>query len=283
MDPVRWADRPRLRRPVLIGAFEGWNDAGDGASTAARYLAASWGARPFATIDPEEFYDFTETRPFVRMDDEGVRQIDWPEPELSAATAPGTGRDVVFLHAAEPNLKWRTFCATVVGVATELGVELALTLGALLADVPHTRPVRVTGAAVSADLLDAYGLQRSTYEGPTGVIGALHHAFAGAGIPSASLWAAVPHYVAKTPSPKATLALVERAAGMLGVSMDTADLDLAASSYERQVSEVVAADEDVAEYVRRLEEDDDGEGDVPTPESLAAEAERFLREQQRGD
>lgn len=285
MDAVRWIDRPKLRSPVLIAAFEGWNDAGDGASTAARYLAASWDARAFGTIDPEEFYDFTETRPLVRLTDGMTRHIDWPEAELSAAAIPGVSRDIVFLHAAEPQLRWRTYCSTVVGVAAALGIKMAVTLGALLAEVPHTRPVRVTGTAADPDMVDRLGLRRSTYEGPTGIVGVLHAAFAQAGIPSASLWAAVPHYVGKTPSPKATLALVERAASLLGASLDTADLEIASSSYERQVTEVVGDDEDVAAYVRRLEDLDDDGGDVPqlpTTESLAAEAERFLREQ-RGE
>jgi proteasome assembly chaperone (PAC2) family protein len=273
---VRWTNRPKLRHPVLIAAFEGWNDAGDGASTAARYLAATWEARPFATIDPEEFYDFTETRPIVRISDDLTRDIDWPEPELSAASIPGLGRDVVFLHGAEPQLKWRTYASTVVGVASSLGVRMAITLGALLAEVPHTRPIRVTGTAVDADVAVKLDLQRSRYEGPTGIVGVLHDAFSRAGIESASLWAAVPHYVAKTPSPKATLALVERTATLLETYVDTADLEIAASSYERQVNEVVGDDEEVSAYVRRLEEVDDA-GEDPDVD-LAAEAERFLRD-----
>lgn len=287
MDPVRWSDRPTLRHPVLIAGFEGWNDAGDGASTAVRYLAASWDAKAFATIEAEDFYDYTEVRPTVRLDEELTRHIEWPEPEFSAAAMPGAGRDVVFLQAAEPQLRWPTYCAIIVEIAQSLGVELVITLGALLADVPHTRPVRVTGTAASPDLVAQLGLHRSRYEGPTGITGVLHDAFNRAGIPSASLWAAVPHYVAKTPSPKATLALVQRAATMLGSAIDTVDLEIAAAAYERQVSEVVAGDEDVAAYVRRLEEADEDDIDVtpdishvmPSADALAAEAERFLRDQ----
>ena len=281
MSAVRWDERPRLRRPILIAAFEGWNDAADGASTAARYLARAWGARPFGAIDPEEFYDFTVTRPQVRLVDGVTRRIDWPEARLAAASLPGKPHDVVFLHAAEPQLRWRTFAATVVGVATALDVELAVTLGALLADVPHTHPVRVTGTAANQQLATRLGLQRSRYEGPTGIVGVLQEALGRAGIASASLWATVPHYVSGTPSPKATLALVERATALLGVAIDTVDLEVAASAYERQVSEVVADDEDMAAYVRRLEDQDSEEEvpDVPSPEELADEVERFLREQ----
>jgi proteasome assembly chaperone (PAC2) family protein len=291
MDVVRWDDRPSLRRPVLIAAFEGWNDAGDGASTAVRYLSSTWGGRRFATIDPEEFYDFTEVRPTVRLEDGLTRRIEWPTPELSPAPMPGGRRDAVLLSAAEPQLRWRTYCATIVGIAQALGVELVLTLGALLAEVPHTRPVRVTGTAADQRLVTELGLQRSRYEGPTGITGVLHDAFARAGIPSASLWAAVPHYVAKTPSPKAALALVQRAALLLDTTVDVVSLEIAAAAYERQVTEVVSDDDDVAEYVTRLEQaDDEGDldiddvdtEDVPSAETLAAEAERFLRDQ-RGD
>lgn len=285
MDVVRWDHRPTLRRPVLVAAFEGWNDAGDGASSAAEYLVETWEAESFAALDPEEFYDFTVARPHVRLVDGITRQVEWPEPQFSVASPPECDRDIVFLQACEPQLKWRTFADTVVNVASELHVELAVTLGALLAEVPHTRPVRVTGTAGSAELAERLHLARSRYEGPTGIVGVLHDAFARVGVQSASLWAAVPHYVAKTPSPKATLALVERAASLLKAPVDTVDLQIAAAAYERQVSEVVADDEDVAEYVRRLE-DDEGDDvfeadDIPSGDSLAGEVERFLREQGR--
>jgi proteasome assembly chaperone (PAC2) family protein len=282
MDAVLWEQRPRLRRPVLLAAFEGWNDAGDAASTAARYVAASWDAHTFATLDPEEFYDFTATRPQVRLHDGLTRRIVWPALELQAASVPGSAHDVVFLHGSEPQLRWRTFCELLVGVVRELEVEMVVTLGALLADVAHTRPVRVTGTAADADLVARLGLQRSGYEGPTGIVGVLHDALSRAAIPSASLWAAVPHYVHQTPSPKATLALVERAVALLGGRVDVVDLQLAASSYERQVSELVAVDEDLAAYVARLEESDDAEEtDLPSSDTLAAEVERFLREHGR--
>ncbi|MDQ3643565.1 MAG: PAC2 family protein [Actinomycetota bacterium] len=285
MQHVHWQDRPHLRRPVLVAAFEGWNDAADAASTAARYLRDRWSARPFASIDPEEFYDFTATRPQVRLVQGITRRIEWPETELSYAALPGTSRDVVVLLGHEPQLKWRTFTEQVVGVAEELGVELVVILGALLADVPHTRPVRVTGTAADGELVRRLGLGKSTYEGPTGIVGVLHEAFSRAHLPSASLWAAVPHYVASTPSPKASLALVERATDLLSSRVATTDLELAVADYERQVSEVVAADEDVIAYVRRLElSADDDDDDVPgleimSGDALADELERYLREQ----
>jgi len=286
MDHVRWQDRPHLRRPVLVAAFEGWNDAADAASTAARYLRDRWSARPFASIDPEEFYDFTSTRPQARLINGITRKIVWPVNELSAAALPGTVGDVVVLLGHEPQLKWRTFSDQVVQVATELGVELVVILGALLADVAHTRPVRVTGTAADAELVRRLGLGRSTYEGPTGIVGVLHDALSRASLPSASLWAAVPHYVASTTSPKAALALVERTIELLGSSIVTADLQVAAADYERQVSEVVAADEDVSAYVRRLEasadEDDVADMETVTGDALADELERYLRDQ-RGE
>ena len=280
MDHVRWDERPRMRRPVLIAAFEGWNDAAEAASTAARYIRDRWGARPFASIDPEEFFDFSATRPQVKLREGLTREIVWPSNRFFGAAVTEAGRDVALLIGAEPQLRWRTFCAQVVGVAAELEVDLVVVLGALLADVAHTRPVKVTGSAVDGDLVTRLGLQRSRYEGPTGIVGVLHDAFSRAGIPSASLWAAVPHYVAGTPSPKAALALVERTSKLLEVPVVSADLAQMAVDYERQVSEVVAGDEDVAAYVSRLEETADSDSlELATGEELAAEFQRFLREQ----
>jgi proteasome assembly chaperone (PAC2) family protein len=272
---------------VLIVAFEGWNDAGDGASAAAGYLARRWNAAEFASIDPEEFFDFTSTRPQVRIVGESTRAIDWPETTFSWANTPASDRDVVFLRGFEPQLRWRTFSGLVIDVAKQLGVELVVTLGALLAEVPHTRPVRVTGTAADRDLVGRLGLHASRYEGPTGILGVLTDAFGKAGIPTASLWASVPAYVGQTPSPKATLALVTRLSELLELHVPTVDLDLAAAAYERQVSEVVAADEDAIAYVRSLEEfddtpdeDDDIEIDFDELDSgsLADEVERFLRD-----
>jgi proteasome assembly chaperone (PAC2) family protein len=286
VDLVQWNDRPTLRRPVLVAAFEGWNDAGDGASGAAAYLARRWNATTFASIDPEEFYDFTSTRPEVRLEPGSARAIEWPENLFSWAALDGSGRDVVFLQGVEPQLRWRTFSEAVVEVATAVGVELVVTLGALLAEVPHTRPVRVTGTAADRALVDRFGLQLSRYEGPTGILGVLGDALHRTGIPSASLWASVPAYVGQTPSPKASLALVERLAELLDVGIPTTDLDVAAAAYEREVSEVVSADEDAVAYVLSLEEatdaDDDellADGDLPAADDLAAEVEEFLRDQ----
>jgi proteasome assembly chaperone (PAC2) family protein len=285
MDVVRWSARPKLRRPVLIAAFEGWNDAADAASGAARYLRDHWSARPFADVDPEEFYDFSSTRPQVRLAEGLTREIVWPANQLSAASLPGERHDVVVLLGVEPQLRWRTFCTTLIEVATDLGVEMVLTLGALLADVAHSRPVRVTGTGADAELVRRLGLQRSRYEGPTGIVGVLHDACGRAGVPSASLWAAVPHYVAATPSPKATLALVQRTSKLLATPLTTTDLEIAAAAYERQVSEVVSSDEDVAAYVSQLEAQADAgvdEDDLPTGDALAAELEAFLRQRDEG-
>ncbi|MHB8465298.1 MAG: PAC2 family protein [Acidimicrobiales bacterium] len=284
MEPLRWTDHPALRRPVLVVAFEGWNDAGDGASAAASYLARRWGAQEFAAIDPEEFFDFTSTRPQVRIVGASSRAIDWPETTFSAAILQGSARDVAFLRGVEPQLRWRTFCGLVVDVAREIGAELVVSLGALLAEVPHTRPVRVTGTAADGDLVSRLGLQPSRYEGPTGILGVLSEAFGKAGIPTASLWASVPAYVGQTPSPKATLALVSRLSELLDVEVPTVDLDVAAAAYERQVDEVVAADEDASAYVRSLEEfddspdDDEVDFDAVDSGTLAEEVERFLRD-----
>lgn len=292
MELVRWESKPRLRRPVLIAAFEGWSDAGEAASGAVSFLAQHLEARPFAWIDPEGFYDFTETRPTVRLIDGVTRTIDWPEPTFSAASLPGTDRDVVLLGASEPHLKWRTFTDTVLGVVRELGIEMVLALGALLSEVPHTRPVRVIGTSADAAIIARLNLQPSRYEGPTGILGVLSHAVGQAGIEAASLWASVPHYLPRAPSPKASLALVERAAEVLGATIATVELEIASAAYERQVSEAVAEEEEVAEYVRRLEEDEDDVDDfaedeapeirpedLPSGEELAADVERFLRDQ----
>jgi len=285
MDHVRWHDRPKLHRPVLVAAFEGWNDAGNAASGAVRYLRDRWGARPFAALDPEEFYDFSTTRPEVRLSEGITREIVWPVNEFSAATLPNGSGDVAVLLGTEPQLRWRTFSDQIVDVARALGVELVMTLGALLADVAHTRPVKITGTAADDELVARLDLTRSTYEGPTGIVGVLHDACGRAKLPSASLWAAVPHYVAATPSPKASLALIERAARLLSTSVMTADLQTRALDYERQVSEIVASDEDVAAYVQRLEssadQDDMADMELPSAESLAAEVERFLRDERR--
>lgn len=280
MDPVRWTTRPTLDEPVVIAAFEGWNDAGDAATTAARYLVDRWDAELVADVDPEEFFDFTSTRPEVRLDDEGHREIVWPATEIYTATIPGTDQDVLLVIGTEPQLRWRTYCTALTEVAQQQGARLCLTLGALLAEVPHTRPTPIVGTAYEPEIVAGLELQPSRYEGPTGIVGVLHDAWRRAGLRSASLWATVPAYVPGAPSPKAALALVERAAAMLQTWIPTTDLEIASASYERQVSELVDADEETATYVASLEErHDDDPGILPTAESIAEEVERFLRDQ----
>jgi proteasome assembly chaperone (PAC2) family protein len=300
-DELRWDHVPQLRSPILLAAFEGWNDAGDGASMALGHIASMWDATEFAAIDSEEFFDFSSTRPTVRLAD-GERLIEWPENSFSAVSVPDHSHDFVLLKGNEPQLRWRTFCAHVLEVAKRLDVKMVVTLGALLADVPHTRPVRITATGVSPEMIERYDLQRSRYEGPTGIVGVLHDAFAKAGIASCSLWAAVPHYLPGTPSPKAALALIERASDLLNLRIPTLALEIAAAQYERQVNEVIEADEDMIAYVQRLEEghdsgddlDDDDEDDLdpigeepslkgadgrlPSGDELAAELEEFLRD-----
>jgi proteasome assembly chaperone (PAC2) family protein len=281
MDHVRWTTRPPLHEPVVIAAFEGWNDAGDAATTAARYLIDRWDADLVAEVDPEEFYDFTSTRPEVRLDDAGLREIVWPTTEIHAGTIPGSDQDVLLIVGTEPQLRWRTYCGELTEVAQEHRARLCLTLGALLAEVPHTRPTPIVGTAYEPEVVAGLELQPSRYEGPTGIVGVLHDAWRTAGLRSASLWATVPAYVPGAPSPKAALALVERAAAMLQTWIPTTDLEIASASYERQVSELVDADEETATYVASLEERHDVEpGVLPTADSIAEEVERFLRDQQ---
>ena len=216
MEHVSWTARPRLRRPVLIAAFEGWNDAGDAASFAARYLAKQWDAEQFAELDPEDFYDFTETRPRVKLDDDLQREIMWPANEFYAATPPGFERDLIVLIGTEPQLRWKTFSRQIVEVVRSLDASMVVTLGALLAEVAHSRPVSVVGTTSDPEIAEDLGLRPSSYQGPTGIVGVLHDECRQAGLSSASLWAAVPAYVPSSPSPKAALALVERCAALLG-------------------------------------------------------------------
>jgi predicted ATP-grasp superfamily ATP-dependent carboligase len=282
-DELRIASRPKLERPILIAAFRGWNDGGQGASLATGYLAKLWDAKRFAEVDPETFFDFQATRPHVSLEEGLTRRIDWPATVFYHGRPPGLDRDAVLLLGIEPNLRWRTFSELVVGFTKELGVELVITLGALLADVPHTRPCPVTGSATDKELVDRLGLSASRYEGPTGIVGVVHDACLRADIPSASLWAAVPHYVSLTPSPKAALALCERLGDLLGAQIDTGELEEAAENYSEQVSEAVASDPDTAAYIEELEQRADTlaeEADLPSGDALAAELTRFLRERE---
>jgi proteasome assembly chaperone (PAC2) family protein len=284
MEPLRVTSRPTLRNPVLVAAFRGWNDGGQGASLAAGYLARTWGAARFADIDPENFFDFSSTRPHVSLVDGQTRQIDWPDNAFYHAPIPGTDRDALLLLGIEPNVRWRTFSGIVTELAQDLGVELVVTLGSLLADVPHTRPSPVTGSASDEQLVQRLGLQPSRYEGPTGIVGVLHDSCKNAGLPSASLWAAVPHYVSLAPSPRAALALCRRLGEMLETEIDTDELEEASESYSQQVSEAVAADPETAAYVEELEqrtEEIEEEENLPSGDALAAELTRYLREREK--
>ena len=283
-EELRLESRPELVHPVLVAAFRGWNDGGQGASLAGGFLARAWGAQKFGEVEPEGFFDFQATRPHVSLVEGLTRKIDWPENTFFHARVSGGSRDVVLLLGIEPNLRWRSFCSLVTGVARDLHVELVVTLGSLLADVPHTRPAPVTGSASDPQLVARLGLQHSRYEGPTGIVGVLHDACNEAELPSASLWAAVPHYVSLTPSPRAARALCDRLADLLDVPLDTSELEQAGDEYAQQVSEAVAADADTAAYVEELERRVDSladEEDLPSGESLAAELTRFLREREQ--
>jgi proteasome assembly chaperone (PAC2) family protein len=283
-EELRIDRRPELTRPVLVAAFRGWNDGAQAATLAAGYLAKTWAAERFADVDPEDFFDFQATRPHVSLEEGLTRRIDWPETAFYHARPDGLDRDVVLLLGIEPNLRWRTFSDLVVGLANDLSIELMITLGALLADVPHTRAAPVTGSASDEELVQRLGLSASRYEGPTGIVGVLHDVCRQRGIPSASLWAAVPHYVSLTPSPRGALALCERLGALIGVSVEADELEEAARSYEEQVSEAVATDEETASYVEELERRADQleeASDLPSGDALAAELTRFLREREQ--
>ncbi len=279
VDHVRWRNRPTLDRPVLVAAFEGWNDAGDAASGAVRYLIDRYDGDLIADIDAEEFFDFTTSRPQAEIDDDGVRQIVWPTTDVYAASLPGEAGDVLLMIGAEPQLKWRTFCEQITGLAREMDCRLVVILGALVAEVPHSRPVPVVGTVTDPALQAELGLQPSTYQGPTGVVGVLSAACREAGLPAASLWAAVPTYVPTAPSPKAVLALLEHTAEVLGTWVPTTDLEIASAAYERQVTELVQEDDETSDYVTQLEERHDADDDdTGAARSLVEEVERFLRD-----
>jgi predicted ATP-grasp superfamily ATP-dependent carboligase len=279
MAHLAWSERPSGERPVLVAAFEGWNDAGDAATTAIEHLTREWSATTFAEVDPEEFYDFTSTRPQVRIAAGTTRHIDWPATTFSWAEPPGTG-GVVLLRGVEPQLRWRTFCEQVLEVAESTGCTMVVTLGALLADVAHTRPTSVFGNAYDVEVIERLGLEPSHYEGPTGIVGVLHAQCAAAGLESASLWAAVPAYVPSVPSPKAALALVERTTSLLGTDVDTEALRSPASAYEDQLTQLVEEDDATVDYVRLLEEQhDQDQAAVQSADDMVEEVERFLREQ----
>ncbi|MGZ5331702.1 MAG: PAC2 family protein [Solirubrobacterales bacterium] len=287
MDALAWeAAPPELRSPLLVCAFAGWNDAAGAATTALTTAAEALDAEVIAQVDPEEFFDFQANRPTISLTEGQTREIEWPGNVLMAASAPGADRDMVLLAGTEPNLRWRTFSEGLAETAEQLGVEMVVSLGALVADVAHSLPVPITGLASDAELVDRLDLERSTYEGPTGVVGVLHDACNRRGMPSASLWAAVPHYVAAVPNPKAALALLRRLEGLTGIAIEASALEEESESFERQVSNAVAANPEIQELVERLEREaaeqlELGE-DLPSGESLARDFERYLRQQGGG-
>jgi len=286
MSELNVSFRPTLRRPVLVAAFRGWNDGGQGASLGGGYLARQWEAEQFAEIDSEGFYDFQAVRPQVSLEDGLTRKLEWPENAFYHAPIPGLDRDAVILLGVEPNLRWRTFSGLVVDLAEELGVETVVTLGSLLADVPHTRPAPVSAAASDPALVEELGVEPSRYEGPTGIVGVLLDQCRARGIRSVSLWAAVPHYVSLAPSPRAALALCRRFGELIGADLELAELEQAAEEYSEQVSEAVSSDAETAAYVEELERRVDlldVAEDLPSGESLAAELTRYLREREQED
>jgi proteasome assembly chaperone (PAC2) family protein len=268
----------KLDDPVLVAAFEGWNDAGEAATAVIEHLEASWQAVKLGALDPEDYYDFQVHRPHVAVDESGVRSLDWPTTRISLARPPGTERDVVLLRGIEPNMRWRAFCAELLATATELGVGRIVTLGALLADVPHTRPVPVTMSTSDGAIASSMGLEASRYQGPTGIVGVLQDAATRAGLVATTLWAAVPHYVAQSPCPKATLVLLRRVEDLLNVPVPLGDLPDEARAWQHGVEELATEDPEIADYVRRLEQARDTT-DLPeaTGEHIAREFERYLR------
>ncbi len=282
---VRWLNEPSVERPVLVTAFTGWNDAGDAASTAVTTLVEAWNATPLAEIDPEAFTDFATVRPQIRLDDGKHRRIVWPTVSAWSTSVPGA--DVILVLGPEPALRWRAFSDQVIGIAERFDATMAITLGALLADVPHSRPVPLIGTASDDGLMERFELQRSQYEGPTGIVGVLHDALQTAGYPTASLWAAVPGYASQLPSPKAAMALVERTCSMIGTPAPLSGLAGATSDYDARVAALIGDDDDMLEYLERLEamadEADDTTDDLSTAtpvdsDELMAEVEQFLRD-----
>jgi proteasome assembly chaperone (PAC2) family protein len=273
-----------LTRPVLISAFEGWNDAAGAATGVIDHLIDVWGAQLVAAVDPEDFYDFQVNRPMVGTSEEGIRRITWPSTQLFVARPAGSHRDVVLLRGIEPNMCWRQFCAELLAGSEELGAQLVVTLGALLADTPHTRPVPVSGTATEPEITDRLKLEQSNYEGPTGIVGVFQDACTQADMPAVSFWAAVPHYVAAPPCPKATLALLGQLEDLLEVSIPLSDLPEEARAWERGVDELAEEDEEIRDYVRALEETRDT-ADLPeaTGEAIAREFERYLKRRETDD
>jgi proteasome assembly chaperone (PAC2) family protein len=286
VDPILWeGDPPELRSPTLVCAFSGWNDAASAASTALEAVAASLDSEVTARIDPEDFYDFQVNRPTIRLVEGQTREIDWPANTILSVRVPTAERDLVLLSGTEPNVRWRTFADAIVGVAERLGVEMVVSLGALMADVAHTRPVPITGLASDPELVEQLGMSRSSYEGPTGIVGVVHDACRRHGMTSASLWAAVPHYVAAVPNPKAALALLRRLEGLTGIAVEASELEDASARFTEQVDEAVAANPEIEELVTNLEasqeEDYEVSQNMPSADDIAQEFQQFLRQRGR--
>ena len=288
MSFVEYRARPELTSPIAICAFAGWNDGGEGATTAARELRDQWGARRFATIDPEEFYDFQVHRPTVRLLDGETRRIDWPSNDFWWARV--GDRDVAVFLGLEPNVRWRTYCEQILRVCSDVKASVVVTLGAFLADVPHTIAAPVSAASTDPAWASRPGVLPARYEGPTGIVGVLNDLAAKAGVPAVSLWAASPHYLPQTSNPKVALALMERLRDLLGLEIDTGEVELAARGWEREVNDAIDEDGNLADYVKRLEEAAEqglaigaDPSDVLSGEELAAELERYLREHGASD
>ncbi|HEU4363272.1 MAG TPA: PAC2 family protein [Mycobacterium sp.] len=278
---------PDLHDTIVVAAFEGWNDAGDAASDAVQHLHAIWAATSVLEMDDEAYYDYQVNRPVIRQVDGVTRELVWPAIRISHCRPPGSDRDIVLVHGAEPNMRWRTFCAQLLAIIEKLNVDTVLILGALLADTPHTRPVPVSGAAYSPESAQRFGLTETRYEGPTGITGVFQDACVAAGIPAVSFWAAVPHYVSQPPNPKATVALLRRVEDVLDIEVPLGDLPAQADEWEQAVTEMASEDDEIAEYVATLEQRGDADADMHEAlgkidgDALAAEFERYLRRRRR--
>jgi proteasome assembly chaperone (PAC2) family protein len=278
-DHVEFEQRPELSGPVVVCALGGWNDGGEAATTAARYVRDRWGARRFASIDPEDFFDFQVNRPTVQLEDGVTRRLEWPASEFFHARV--SGRDIVLFIGIEPNNRWRTFVRTLLSVVRDLDTQLLVTLGAFLADVPHTRPAPVSAASTDAGWIGRLGIEPSRYEGPTGIVGVLHEEARRAGLPTVSLWGAAPHYLPSGTNPKVALSLLRKLGEVLAIPIDTGDIDTAVAIWEKQVREAVEEDDNLVAYVSRLEEASPGVpdlGQIPSGDQIARELEQFLRD-----
>jgi proteasome assembly chaperone (PAC2) family protein len=285
VDPIIWeTDAPELRDPILVASFSGWNDAASAASAALGAAADSLETELIARVDPEQFFDFQATRPEIEISAGRLTDVAWPDNLIVAGRSATGERDLLMISGTEPSVRWRTFCTSVLDVAEACGVESMISFGALIADVAHTRPVPITGLASSDELIEQLGFEDVSYEGPTGVVAVLHGAALDRGLAAASLWAAVPHYAAAVPNPKAALALLRRLEGLTGVPFDAGELEAAAATFETQVNQAVAANPEISELVERLEaQQDDLSGlrsdDVPSGDAIAREFQDFLRKQ----